>query len=100
MTVGAKRTFSVTDWVGFKVTGNVAPGIVKSVPLRVSEVMVTGDVPVEVNVTGSIVGVFNVTSVSYTHLDVYKRQGPNKSQNCRAFRFEPTHRQELSVPGI
>jgi len=59
--VGSKCTLSVTDWFGFKVTGNVAPGIVKSVPLRVSEVMVTGDVPVEVNVTGCVDVVFTVT---------------------------------------
>jgi hypothetical protein len=26
--VGSNCTFSVTDWVGFKVTGNVAPDIV------------------------------------------------------------------------
>jgi hypothetical protein len=61
MVVGSNCTFTVTDWVGFKVTGNVAPDIVKPVPVRAAELMVTGDVPVEVNVTGSVVGVFNVT---------------------------------------
>jgi hypothetical protein len=39
----------------------VAAGIVKPVPLRVAELMVTGAVPVEVNVTGSVDGVFTVT---------------------------------------
>jgi hypothetical protein len=58
---GSNCTFRVTDWVGFKVTGNVAPDIVKPVPLSVPELIVTGPVPVEVNVTGSLVGVFNVT---------------------------------------
>ena len=52
MVVGSNCTFSVTDWLGFKVTGNVAPDIVKPVPLNVAELMVTGAVPVEVNVTG------------------------------------------------
>jgi hypothetical protein len=31
------------------------------VPVSAAELMVTGDVPVEVNVTGSVVGVFTVT---------------------------------------
>jgi hypothetical protein len=53
---------SVTDWVGFKVTGKVAPDIVKPVPVNVAELMVTGSVPLEVSVTGSIDGVFGVTS--------------------------------------
>jgi hypothetical protein len=59
--VGSNCTFSVTDWVGFKVTGNVAPDIVKPVPVSAPELMVTGDVPVEVNVTGCVDAVFTVT---------------------------------------
>ena len=58
---GSNCTFSVTDWVGFKVTGKVAPDIVKPVPLSAAELMVTGAVPVEVNVTGSVDAVFTVT---------------------------------------
>ena len=58
---GSNCTFRVTDWVGFKVTGNVAPDIVKPVPLKVAELMVTGAVPVEVNVTGCVDAVFTVT---------------------------------------
>ncbi len=42
-------------------TGNVAPDIVKPVPLKVPELMVTGAVPVEVNVTGCVDAVFTVT---------------------------------------
>jgi hypothetical protein len=59
--LGSNCTFRVTAWVGFKVTGNVAPDIVKPVPLSVPELMVTGAVPVEVNVTGSVDAVFTVT---------------------------------------
>jgi hypothetical protein len=59
--VGSNCTFSVTDCVGFKVTGKVAPDIVKPAPLRVPEVMVTGAVPVDVNVTGCVDAVFTVT---------------------------------------
>jgi hypothetical protein len=58
---GSNCTFRVTDWVGFKVTGNVAPDIVKPVPLSVPELIVTGPVPVEVSVTGRLEDVFNVT---------------------------------------
>jgi len=43
------------------VTGNVAPEIVKLVPLNAAELMVTGAVPVEVNVNGCVDGVFTVT---------------------------------------
>ena len=60
--VGSNCTFSVTDWLGFKVTGNVAPDTVKPAPLSVAELMVTGAVPVEVNVTGCVDAVFTVTS--------------------------------------
>ena len=42
-------------------TGNVAPDIVKPVPVSAAELMVTGDVPVEVSVTGCVDGVFSVT---------------------------------------
>ena len=59
---GSNCTFSVTDWPGFKVTGNVAPDTVNPVPLNAAELMVTGAVPVEVNVTGCVDAVFTVTS--------------------------------------
>ena len=43
-------------------TGNVAPDIVNPAPLNVAELIVTGAVPVEVNVTGCVEAVFTVTS--------------------------------------
>ena len=39
----------------------MAPASVKPVPLKVAELIVTGAVPVEVNVTGSVDAVFTVT---------------------------------------
>ena len=42
-------------------TGKVAPDIVKPVPVSVGELMVTGAVPLELSVTGSVDGVFSVT---------------------------------------
>ena len=59
---GSSCTFSVTDCVGFKVIGNVAPDTVNPTPFSVAELMVTGAVPVEVSVTGCVDAVFSVTS--------------------------------------
>jgi len=59
--VGSNCTFNVTDWLGFKVTGKVAPDIVKPVPANAAELTVTGAVPLEVKVTGWVEGVFTVT---------------------------------------
>jgi hypothetical protein len=59
--VGSNSTSTVTDCFGFKVTGKVAPDIVKPVPASVAELMVTGAVPVDVNVTGCVDAVFTVT---------------------------------------
>src|ERR1700723_2239301 len=58
---GSNCTARVIARVGFKVTGKVAPDIVKPVPLNDAELMVTGAVPVEVNITGSADGVLTVT---------------------------------------
>ncbi len=59
--IGSNCTFRVTDWLGFKVTGNVAPDTVKPLPVSVPELMVTGAVPVEVRVTGCFDEVLIVT---------------------------------------
>jgi hypothetical protein len=58
---GSNCTSSVIAKLGFKVTGKVAPDIVKPVPLNVAELMVTGAVPVAVNVTDKVDAVFSVT---------------------------------------
>ena len=59
--MGLNCTFRVTDWPGFKVAGKLPPDMVKSVPVKVAELMLTGAVPVEDNVTGRVDDVFNVT---------------------------------------
>ena len=61
MTVGSNRTLSVTVWPGFKVVGKVAPDIVNPAPLNAAELIVTGAVPIEVNVMGCVEAVFTVT---------------------------------------
>lgn len=58
---GSKFTSSVSAKVGFKVTGKVAPDMVKPVPVKVAELIVTGAVPVDVSITGSVDAVFTVT---------------------------------------
>ena len=59
--VGLNRTFNVTDWFGFRVTGRVAPESVKAVPLSVAALIVSGAVPDEVNVNGSVALLFTDT---------------------------------------
>src|SRR5271170_7932464 len=59
--VGRNCTCSVSDCVGFNVTGRLSPTIVKPVPVIAAEFTVTGEVPVEVNVNDCVVDVFTVT---------------------------------------
>ena len=48
--VGSNPTSSVTARPGFRVTGNVAPDIVKPLPVTVAALTVTASVPVELSV--------------------------------------------------
>ena len=83
--VGSNCTCSVTAKLGFKVTGNVAPDIVKPVPLSVPELTVTGAVPVEVNVTGSVDGVFTVTLPNVKSVALIVNVAPATAAfSCRA----------------
>jgi hypothetical protein len=59
--VGSNWTFSVAVWAGFRVSGNVAPDMVKPVPVSVAALMVTAAVPEEVRVTDCVVGVLSTT---------------------------------------
>ena len=47
--------------MGSRLTGKVAPDIVKPVPVNDAELMLTAAVPVDVRVTGSVVGVSRAT---------------------------------------
>jgi hypothetical protein len=58
--VGLNCTWSVTDCVGFSVTGRLPLTIEKPAPLIVAEFTVTGEVPVEVSVSACVVDVFTV----------------------------------------
>jgi hypothetical protein len=59
--VGANCTCNVIDWVGFSVAGKLPPTIVKPVPVSAAELIVTGEVPVDVSVNDCVVAVFTVT---------------------------------------
>jgi hypothetical protein len=65
------------------VTGKVAPDIVNPVPLNAAELMVTGAVPVEVNVTGNVEAVFTVTLPNARLVGLMVNVG-TAAFNCRA----------------
>lgn len=58
---GSNWTVREAVWPGFSVTGNVVPDIVKPVPDKVAELMVSGAVPAELNVRFCFAGVFKAT---------------------------------------
>jgi hypothetical protein len=55
--VGSNCTVNVAVCVGFKVTGNETPEIVKPTPISVAEFIVTGTLPVELNVNCWLIAV-------------------------------------------
>ena len=59
--VGSNWTCNVTACVGSSVAGRLPPTIVKPAPVIAVEFTVTGDVPVDVNVSDCVVAVFTVT---------------------------------------
>jgi hypothetical protein len=59
--MGRNCTCSVIDCIGFSVTGRLEPTIAKPTPMFEAEFTVTGDVPVDVNVSDCVVAVFTVT---------------------------------------
>ena len=85
--MGSNCTFNVTDCVGFKVTGKVAPDTVKPVPVNAAELMVTGAVPLELSVTGNVVGVFSVTLPNARLAGLMVSVG-TAAFNCRAKVFD------------
>jgi hypothetical protein len=59
--VGANWTARLVLWPGLSVVGKLAPDAEKPAPLAVTELIVTGAVPVEVRVTDWVAAVFTVT---------------------------------------
>lgn len=81
--VGSKVTCSVVDCPGLSVTGKVAPDMVKPVPVNAAELIVTAEVPDEVRVTDSAVGVLRFTSPKARELVLTLRAGATTS-SCSA----------------
>lgn len=63
--VGSNRTWIVMATVGFRVTGKVAPENENPAPVMVALLTVTGELPVEVSVTGKLTGVFKGSSPKF-----------------------------------
>jgi hypothetical protein len=59
--IGSNCISSVAAWPGFNVSGSVAPKMVKPPPVSIAALIVTGAVPVDVNVTGCVEAEFTVT---------------------------------------
>ena len=59
--VGKNCTCSVTDWLGFSVTGKLPATIAKPAPVIDVEFTVTGEVPVDVSVNTCVVAEFTAT---------------------------------------
>jgi hypothetical protein len=93
---GSNCISSVTAKPGFNVTGKVAPDIVKPVPVSVPEFMVTGAVPVELNVTGCVEAVFTVTLPNATLAGLMVNVGV-VAFNCRAKLLETLPAVAVSV---
>ena len=60
---------------GFSVTGNVAPENVKPAPVRLAALTDTGEVPVEVRVKGSVIGVPTGSSPKFRVVELRERTG-------------------------
>ena len=64
--VGSNCACTVTDWLGFSVTGKVAPATLNGGPLAVAALIVTGAVPVDVSVTDCVDAVLSGTFPKFT----------------------------------
>jgi hypothetical protein len=94
--VGSNCMTNVIAKPGFNVTGNVAPDIVNPVPVSVPELMVTGAVPVELNVTDCVEAVFTVTLPNATLVGLIVNVGV-AAFNCRAKLLETLPAVAVSV---
>ncbi|MGB6687460.1 MAG: hypothetical protein WBE76_06425 [Terracidiphilus sp.] len=94
--VGSNCTCSVAVWFGVKVTGNEAPETVKPVPVIVAELIVSVPLPLEVNVTDCVVGVFKFTLPKETLLALRVSAG-TEAFSCRANEVEALPKLAVSV---
>jgi hypothetical protein len=64
--VGSNTMLSAAVWPGDKVAGNPGPDNAKPAPVTAAELIVTGTVPVDVNVTDCVADVLTMTSPNAT----------------------------------
>jgi hypothetical protein len=64
--VVSSRTVSVNAWPGFSVVGAESPVCKNPVPVNFAELIVTGKLPLDVNITERAAGVFTITSPNAT----------------------------------
>lgn len=62
-------------WVGFRVSGKVAPEIEKPVPDTLAELIVTACAPFDVSVTTCVLGVLRTTLPKDTLFELTARDG-------------------------
>ena len=82
--VGSNCTLRVAVWLGFKVSGKLAPETLKPLPATTAEFTVTAAVPVEDSVTDCVVGVFTFTLPKATVVALMLSVGTPAALNCRA----------------
>ena len=81
--MGSNCTLSVAAWPGLNVTGNVAPDIVKPLPVSVAALIDTGTVPVEDKVTDCAAAWFTTTLPNARLVTLMFSVG-TAAFNCRA----------------
>ena len=68
VTVGVNCTVNVADWLGFRVSGKLAPETLKSAPVTVAALIVTAADPVDVMVIDFVEATFNGTLPKLTEV--------------------------------
>ena len=94
--VGVNCTLNVRAMLGLRVTGNVAPDMVKPDPARDAALMVTGAAPVDVRVTGCDAVVFT-GRMPKSRLLVLMPSDDIAAFNCRAKHLETPFALAVSV---
>jgi hypothetical protein len=82
----------------FKVSGKVAPETVNPLPVTVAEFMITGAVPVEVNVTNCVVGEF-VSTLPKLKLELLTLNVGTNAPSCRTNVWAASFALAVSVTG-
>jgi len=82
--VGSKPRLSVTVWLGFNVTGKLAPDMLKPVPASVAALMVTAAVPVSVRVSDCAAAAALTFTLPKLRLPVLSVSPGTEAFNCIA----------------